>query len=215
MEQSIINHDRASKMKKIKLAFVIAAFVALIVDSVYFYELYMFNGENTILLQSIEIFNVALLFYVYALIVRFCWNDMSDVSNFLNNVRLSSYDECKSEEPKPYNFVGQWRMYSSSERFIDDVSILKEYYSRYSHWSFMSLLTLFLCLFFNGLDVLFSGESARIYMVWRADAAFIMFFINKCMLAVVFILCLSLFFYYRYRIRKIVTDTSKCSLVAD
>jgi hypothetical protein len=176
----------------------------------------MFNGENTILLASIEIFNVALSFYVYALFVRFCQFDMSDVSDFIKEVQLPSYDECKSEDiPKPYKFVGQWRMYSSPVRFNDDVSKLRLYYSRYSRWSFMSLLTLFLCLFFNGLDVLFSGESARIYMVWRADVAFIMFFINKCMLAVVFILCLSLFFYYRYRIRKIVTDTSKCSLTAD
>ncbi len=216
MKQSIVNYDLARIMIEIKLAFVIAAFVALIVDSVYFYELYMFNGENTILLASIEIFNVALSFYVYALFVRFCQFDMSDVSDFIKEVQLPSYDECKSEDiPKPYKFVGQWRMYSSPVRFNDDVSKLRLYYSRYSRWSFMSLLTLFLCLFFNCLDVLFSGESARIYMIWKADVAFLMFHVHKFILALIFILCLSLFFYYRYKIRKIVTDTSKCSLVAD
>lgn len=214
MEKMIESQDVCiGKRKKIKMAFIIAAFLAIVVNAFYFYELYMLDGEKTVLLKSIEVFNVVLSFYIYSLIVRYYRSMVFDLSGFLNSVELPSKREIDGKEkPKPFMFIKQWRMYPSLKELIHDLDKLKRYNSGHSYWLTLSLGMLFLCLLVNSIEILFCGESARVFMVWRDDVAFYLFFIPKCIFALLFVFNLCVLLYYRYKLKTLINDTSKCNV---
>ena len=207
--------DMIGRKEKIKFIFMIAAFVAIVVNAFYFYELYKFGGEKTFLLKSIEVFNIVLSFGVYALIIGYLRNNVTDVSyflwymdSFLSSNGLWEYGK------KPFMFVKHWRMYSSFNELSDDVVKLKQYNSKYSYWAMISAISLLPVLLCNSVGVLFCGESARIMMVWTDEVAFILFFILKCIFALVLVFSLFMFFYYKEKIRIFANDPSKCKITA-
>lgn len=203
------------RKEKFKFVFMIAAFVAMVVNAFYFYELYKLGGEKTYLLESVEIFNIVLSLGIYALIVGYLRNNVTDVSYFLwyMDSFLSSNGSWEYGK-KPFMFVKQWRMYSSFEELRDDVMKLKQYDSKYSYWAMVSVIALLPVLLCNSVEVLFCGESARIMMVWTDDVAFVLFFIPKCIFALVLVFSLFMFFYYKDKARTLANDPSKCKITA-
>ena len=105
-------------------------------------------------------------------------------------------------------------MYSSYEELSKDTEELKVCNSRYTHWAVISALVLLPFLLCNSLEVLFSGESARIMMVWTDDVAFYLFFIPKCVFALLLAFSLFMFVYYKDKLRTLANDTSKCKVTA-
>lgn len=109
-------------------------------------------------------------------------------------------------------FMRQWRMYSNSHELSDDVEKLRRCYSKYSQWAIISAIALLPVLLCNSLEVLFGGESARIMMVWTDEVAFYIFFIPKCIFALIFIFALFVYAYYKDKLRALVNDTNKCKV---
>ena len=207
--------DMVGRKEKFKFVFMIAAFVAIVVNGFYFYELYKLDGDMTLLLKSIEVFNVVLSFGVYVLIVGYLRNNVTDVSYFLwyMDAFLSSNGSWEYGK-KPFMFVKQWRMYSNFEELSDDVTKLKQYNSKYSYWAVVSVIVLLPVLLCNSVEVLFCGESARIMMVWTDEVAFILFFIPKCIFALMLVFSLFMFLYYKDKVRTLANDPSKCKITA-
>jgi len=205
--------DMIGRKGKIKFVFMIAAFVAIVVNAFYFFELYKLDGETTLLLRSIEIFNVLLSLVVYVLIICYLRNNVTEVSYFLWYVDafLASKGHWEYGK-KPFMFVKQWRMYSSFEELFDDVVELKRCYSKYSYWTIFSAFALLPVLLCNSLEVLFSGETARIMMVWTDDVAFYLFSLPKCLFALVLAFSLFMFVYYKDKLMILTNDPSKCNV---
>lgn len=201
------------RKEKIKFIFMIAAFVAMVVNAFYIYELYKLGGEKTLLLKSVEIFNIVLSLGIYALIFGYLHNNVTDVSYFLwyMDSFLSSNGSWEYGK-KPFMFVKQWRMYSSFKELSDDVIKLKESNSKYSYWVMVSAVALLPVLLCNSVEVLFCGESARIIMVWTDEVALILFFIPKCIFALILVFSLFMFLYYKDKIRTLANDPSKCKI---
>ena len=187
----------------------------MVVNAFYFYELYKFGGEKTFLLKSIEVFNILLSFGVYALIIGYLRNNVTDVSRFLclADDFLLENKSWKSGR-KSIMFMKHWRMYSSFEELSDDVMKLKRYNAKYSYWAVVSAIVLLPVLLCNSVEVLFCGESARILMVWTDEVAFYIFSIPKCMFALILTFSLFMFLYYKDKVRTLVNDSSKCKITA-
>ena len=200
---------------KIRFVFMIAAFVAMVVNAFYLYWLYKFDGEETVLLNRIEVFNILLSLGVYVLIVVYLWNNVTDVSSFLWHMDdfLLSNKSWKTGR-RSVMFMKHWRMYSSYEELNKDVEELRDCNSRYSYWAIISAFALLPVLLCNSLEVLFSGESARIIMIWTDDVAFYLFFIPKCIFALLLAFSLFIFVYYKDKLRMLVNDSSKCKVTA-
>ena len=207
--------DMIGRKGKIKFVFMIAAFVAIVVNAFYFFELYKLDGETTLLLRSIEIFNVLLSLVVYVLIICYLRNNVTDVSYFLwyMDAFLASKGHWEYGK-KPFMFVKQWRIYSSFEELFDDVIELKQCYSKYSYWTTFSAFALLPVLLCNSLEVLFSGETARIMMVWADDVAFYLFSLPKCLFVLVLAFSLFMFVYYKDKLMVLTNDPSKCNVTA-
>ena len=206
---------RIVKREKIKSVFMIAAFVAIVINAFYFYELYKFGGEKTFLLKSIEVFNILLSFGVYVLIIGYLRNNVTDVSRFLWLVDdfLLENKSWKSGR-KSIMFMKHWRMYSSFEELSGDVDKLRQYNSKCSYWAVISVIVLLPVLLCNSVEVLFCGESARILMVWTDEVAFYIFSIPKCIFALILTFSLFMFLYYKDKIRTVINDSSKCKITA-
>jgi len=206
--------EKIGRKEKIKFIFMIAAFVAIVVNVFYFYKLYKLDGEMTLLLKSIEVFNIVLSFGAYALIVGYLRNNVTDVSYFLwyMDAFLSSNGVWEYGK-KPFMFVKQWRMYSSFRDLSDDVMRLKQCYSKYSFWSVVSVIVLLPVLVCNSVEVLFCGDSARIMMVWADDVAFYFFFLPKCIFALMLLFSLFKFISYKDKLKTLSNDPSKCKII--
>ena len=207
--------DMIGRKEKIRFVFMIAAFVAIVVNAFYFYELHKLGGEKTLLLKSIEVFNILLSLGVYALIIGYLRNNVTEVSYFLWYMdAFLTFKGHWEYGKKPFMFVKQWRMYSSFDELSAEVDKLRRCYSKYTHWAVISALALLPVLLCNSLEVLFSGESARIMMVWTDDVAFYLFFIPKCVFALLLAFSLFMFVYYKDRLRTLANDSSKCKVMA-
>ena len=206
--------ERISKKRKIKFAFVIATFVAMVVNAFYFYELYKLGGEKTLLLKSIEVFNILLSLGVYALIIGYLWNNVTKVSRFLWYIDdyLLSNKSWKTGR-RSVRFMEYLRMYSSYEELSKDVEELKVCNSKYSYWTTISAFALLPVLLCNSFEVLFCGESARIIMLWTKDVEFYLFFIPKCIFALLLALSLFMLVYYKNKLRTLANDPSKCKVM--
>lgn len=206
---------RIGRKKKIRFVFMIAAFIAVVVNMFYLYWLYKFDGEKTVLLNCIEVFNILLSLGVYALIVGYLRNNVTDVSIFLWHMddfllRNKSWKVGR----KSVMFMKHWRMYSSYEELNKDTEELKVCNSRYSYWAIISAFVLLPVLLCNSLEVLFSGKSARIMMIWADDVALYLFFIPKCVFALLLVFSLFMFVYYKDKLRTLANDSSKCKVTA-
>ena len=206
---------RIGRKKKIRFVFMIAAFIAVVVNMFYLYWLYKFDGEKTVLLNCIEVFNILLSLGVYALIVGYLRNNVTDVSIFLWHMddfllRNKSWKVGR----KSVMFMKHWRMYSSYEELNKDTEELKVCNSRYSYWAIISAFVLLPVLLCNSLEVLFSGKSARIMMIWADDVALYLFFIPKCVFALLQVFSLFMFVYYKDKLRILANDSSKCKVTA-
>jgi len=206
---------RICRKEKIRFVFMIAAFIAVVVNMFYLYWLYKFDGEKTVLLNCIEVFNILLSLGVYALIVGYLRNNVTDVSIFLWHMddfllRNKSWKVGR----KSVMFMKHWRMYSSYEELNKDTEELKVCNSRYSYWAIISVFVLLPVLLCNSLEVLFSGKSARIMMIWADDVALYLFFIPKCVFALLLVFSLFMFVYYKDKLRTLANDSSKCKVTA-
>jgi hypothetical protein len=105
-------------------------------------------------------------------------------------------------------------MYSSYEELNKDTEELKVCNSRYSYWAIISAFVLLPVLLCNSLEVLFSGKSARIMMIWADDVALYLFFIPKCVFALLLVFSLFMFVYYKDKLRTLANDPSKCKVTA-
>jgi hypothetical protein len=203
------------RREKIRFVFMIAVFLAVVVNVFYLYWLYKFDGEKTVLLNCIEVFNVLLSLGIYALIVGYLRNDVTDVSIFLWHMDdFLLHNKSWKVGRKSVMFMKHWRMYSSYEELNKDVENLKICNSKYSYWAIVSAFALLPVLLCNSLEVLFSGESARIMMIWTDDVAFCLFFIPKCIFALLLAFSLFIFVYYKDKLRTLVNDPSKCKVTA-
>jgi hypothetical protein len=203
------------RREKIRFVFMIAAFVAVVINVFYLYWFYKFDGEKTVLLNCIEVFNILLSLGVYALIVGYLRNNVTDVSIFLWHMddfllRNKSWKVGR----KSVMFMKHWRMYSSYEELNKDTEELKVCNSRYSYWAIISAFVLLPVLLCNSLEVLFSGKSARIMMIWADDVALYLFFIPKCVFALLLVFSLFMFVYYKDKLRTLANDPSKCKVTA-
>jgi hypothetical protein len=207
--------NMVGRKEKIRFVFMIAAFVAIVVNAFYFFGLYKLDGEITLLLRLIEIFNVLFSLVVYVLIICYLRNNVTEVSYFLWHVDtfLTSKDHWEYGK-KSFMFVKQWRMYSSFKELFDDVVELRRCYSKYSYWMTFSVFALLPVLLCNSLEVLFSGETARIMMIWTDDVAFFLFSIPKCLFALILVFSLFMFVYYKDKLRILINDPSKCNVTA-
>ena len=206
---------RIGRKEKIRFVFMIAAFVAVVVNAFYLYWLYKFDGEKTVLLNCIEVFNILLSLGVYVLIVGYLRNNVTDVSIFLWHMDdFLLHNKSWKVGRKSVMFMKHWRMYSSYEELSKDTEELKVCNSRYSYWAIISAFVLLPVLLCNSLEVLFSGESARIMMIWTDDVALYLFFIPKCVFALLLAFSLFMFVYYKDKLRTLANDPSKCKVTA-
>jgi hypothetical protein len=203
------------RREKIRFVFMIAAFVAVVINVFYLYWFYKFDGEKTVLLICIEVFNILLSLGVYVLIIEYLRNNVTDVSRFLWLVDdFLIHNKSWKIGKKSIMFMMQWRMYSNFYELSDDVEKLKQCNSKYSHWAIVSAFALLPVLLCNSLEVLFCGETARITMIWTDDVAFYLFFIPKCIFALLLAFSLFMFVYYKDKLRTLANDPSKCKVTA-
>jgi hypothetical protein len=206
--------DMIGRKGKIRFVFMVTAFVAAVINAFYIYELYKLGGEKTFLLKSIEVFNILLSFGVYVLIVQYLRNNVTDVSYFLWYVdEVLSPSDWKIGK-KPFMFVRQWRMYSNYEELSHDISCLRNFFTKYLYWMKFSVVMLLPVLVYNSVEVLFCGESARVFMVWTDGVAFFLFFLPKCLFALLLVFSLFMFLYYKDKIKALMNDPSKYKITA-
>jgi len=203
------------RKEKIKFVFMILTLVAVVVNAFYFYELYRLVGEKTFILTVIEVFDVLLSLFAYVLSFALIRNYVSDVSYFL--WYIDAFISVKGPWDygrKPFMFVKQWRMYSSFEELKAEVDELKHYYIKFRQLALISVILFLPVILCNSVEVLFCGESARIYTLWNQNVAFYLFFIPKCIFALLFAISLMLYFHYKDKVKILAYDPLKSRLTA-
>ena len=205
---------RFDKKEKARRSLVLLVFIVLFVNAFYFYESHRLGGIRTHLLDVIEIFNIFMSFGIYAVIVTIVRNDVTYVSCFLRETdKLMSSNDSWGSGQKSLRFVEQYRMYSELDELKKDVENLKYAYSKHRFWLIISVIALLPFLLCNSVDVLFCGKSARIMMIWTDDVAFYLFYVPKCLFSLILIVSLSLFMFYKDKVKTIVTDPTKTKLI--
>lgn len=203
------------RKEKITLIFMIVAFATIVINAFYLYWLYKSGGEKMFLLDLMEFFNILLSFAINVLIIWYLRNNINEVTKFLWKAEdFLLENKAWKNGKKSVEFMSQYRMYSSCDEMQKDINDLKLCNSKRSRWALISAFMLLFVLLFNSIEVLFCGETARIMMIWIDDVAFFLFFIPKCIFALLLLFSLFKFLYYKDKIRLLLMDTSKCRITA-
>lgn len=198
------------KERNIFYSFVLLVFFVLVVNVFYFYELYKLGGIRTQSMVVIDVFNVLVSFGIYAVIVRVVRSDVVKEPTFLQELHeFIRNNESWNSGLKSLKFVDKMCLYSSLDELKKDVGKLEYAYSKRRLWIIVSVISLLFVLLFNSLEVLFGGEDARIMMIWTKDVAFFLFFIPKCFFSLLLVISISLFLFYKGKMKAIVNDPTK------
>lgn len=204
------------KERNILYSFVLLVFLVLVLNVLYFYELYKLGGVRTQSMVLIDVFNVLVLFGIYVVIVKVVRNDVVGEPSFLRELHgFIKNNGLWNSGPKSLKFVDKMRLYPGLDELKIDVGKLEHAYSKRRLWIVVSVISLLPVLLCNSVEVLFCGEDARIMMIWTKDVAFYLFFIPKCLFSLLLVASLSLFLFYKGRIRAIINDPTRTNFTIE
>jgi hypothetical protein len=204
------------KERSILYSFVLLVFLVLVLNVLYFYELYKLGGVRTQSMVLIDVFNVLVSFGIYVVIVRVVRNDAVGEPTFLRELHgFVKNNKSWNSGPKSLKFVDKMRLYSGLDELKIDVDKLEYVYYKRRLWVIVSVILLLPVLLCNSVEVLFCGENARIMMIWTKDVGFYLFFIPKCLFSLLLVVSLFLFLFYKGKMKAIINDPTRTNFTMD